>query len=66
MSLKPFAVSELSDPSQVRVVLYTGSGFVHAPLNSLVSLLKDSLNKDHEESLKALKSEIEELQSCLF
>ncbi|MET3590391.1 hypothetical protein ABID23_001499 [Bartonella silvatica] len=61
MLSKPFAISELSDPSKVRVVLYTGSGFVHAPLSGLVDLLKDALNKDHEESLKALKSEIEEL-----
>ncbi|WP_019219025.1 hypothetical protein [Bartonella florencae] len=71
MSLKPFAISELSDPSQVRVVLYSGGGFVHAPLNALVELLRGILKaefdgslKDIEQRLEALSEDFEDLKEC--
>lgn len=73
MLSKPFAISDLSDPSQVRVVLYSGEHFVHAPLNGVFDLLKDILQsefedslKDLEEQLQALRDEVEELKACLF
>ncbi|MGF7157637.1 hypothetical protein [Bartonella heixiaziensis] len=71
MSLKPFAISEIDDPSQVRVVLYSGGGFVHAPLNGVFDLLKASLKseldgsiRELEERLKILSRELEELKEC--
>ncbi|WP_375615468.1 MULTISPECIES: hypothetical protein [unclassified Bartonella] len=71
MSLKPFAISELSDPSQVRVVLYSGGGFVHAPLTGVFDLLKAALKteldgslKDLEKRLEALSEELEDLKEC--
>ncbi|WP_273758730.1 hypothetical protein [Bartonella sp. AU55XJBT] len=71
MSLKPFAISELSDPSQVRVVLYSGDHFVHAPLQSVFDLLKTALKadfdgslKDLEKRLEALSEEFEDLKEC--
>ncbi|SSZ40545.1 MULTISPECIES: hypothetical protein [Bartonella] len=71
MSLKPFAISEISDPSQVRVVLYSGGGFVHAPLNGVFDLLKAALKteldgslKDLEKRLEALREEFEDLKEC--
>lgn len=71
MSLKPFAISELSDPSQVRVVLYSGGGFVHAPLTGVFDLLKVALKteldgslKDLEKRLEALSEELEDLKEC--
>ncbi|WP_375608916.1 MULTISPECIES: hypothetical protein [unclassified Bartonella] len=71
MSLKPFAISELSDPSQVRVVLYSGSSFVHAPLNGVFDLLKAALKtefdgslKDLEKRLETLREELEDLKEC--
>ncbi|MBB5074401.1 hypothetical protein HNQ69_001543 [Bartonella callosciuri] len=73
MSLKPFAISELSDPSQVRVVLYSGDRFVHAPLHGVLDLLKASLKSEFEGSFKALeiqlqslRDDVEELQECSF
>ncbi|WP_375623762.1 MULTISPECIES: hypothetical protein [unclassified Bartonella] len=71
MLLKPFAISELSDPSQVRVVLYSGGGFIHAPLNGVFDLLKAALKtefdgsvKDLEKRLEALREEFEDLKEC--
>ncbi|WP_375678331.1 MULTISPECIES: hypothetical protein [unclassified Bartonella] len=71
MSLKPFAISEISDPSQVRVVLYSGGGFVHAPLTGVFDLLKAALKteldgsvKDLEKRLEALREELEDLKEC--
>ncbi|WP_375639579.1 hypothetical protein [Bartonella sp. MM55XZML] len=71
MSLKPFAISEISDPSQVRVVLYSGGGFVHAPLTGVFDLLKAALKteldgslKDLEKRLEALSEELEDLKEC--
>ncbi|WP_039758411.1 hypothetical protein [Bartonella queenslandensis] len=71
MSLKPFAISELSDPSQVRVVLYSGGYFVHAPLHGVFDLLKTSLKaeldgrvKDLEKRLEILREELEDLKEC--
>ncbi|WP_208434581.1 hypothetical protein [Bartonella taylorii] len=71
MLLKPFAISEISDPSQVRVVLYSGGGFVHAPLNGVFDLLKAALKadldgslKDLEKRLEALSKEFEDLKEC--
>lgn len=71
MLLKPFAISELSDPSQVRVVLYSGGNFVHAPLQSVFAFLKTSLKseidgsvKDLDQRLQALSKELEDLQAC--
>ncbi|WP_375667140.1 MULTISPECIES: hypothetical protein [unclassified Bartonella] len=71
MSLKPFAISELSDPSQVRVVLYSGGGFVHAPLHGVFDLLKAALKteldgslKDLEKRLETLREELEDLKEC--
>ncbi|WP_273757214.1 MULTISPECIES: hypothetical protein [unclassified Bartonella] len=71
MLSKPFAISEISDPSQVRVVLYSGDHFVHAPLNRIVDLLKDALKSELEgrlqgleERLRALSVELEELKEC--
>ncbi|WP_375661032.1 hypothetical protein [Bartonella sp. CL71SXKL] len=71
MSLKPFAISEISDPSQVRVVLYSGEGFVHAPLNGVFDLLKAALKteldgslKDLEKRLETLREEFEDLKEC--
>ncbi|QEE08718.1 hypothetical protein D1093_03485 [Bartonella kosoyi] len=71
MSLKPFAISELSDPSQVRVVLYSGGGLVHAPLHGVFDLLKTALKseldgslKDLEQRLESLKEEFEDLKEC--
>ncbi|QEE12264.1 hypothetical protein [Bartonella krasnovii] len=73
MLSKPFAISELNDPSQVRVVFYSGGAFVHAPLNSVFDLLKSSLKteidgslKDLEKRLESLSEEIEELKECLL
>ncbi|EJF95866.1 hypothetical protein MEE_01103 [Bartonella elizabethae F9251 = ATCC 49927] len=71
MTLKPFAISELSDPSQVRVVLYSGGGFVHAPLNGVLELMRGILKtefdgslKDIEQRLQALREEFEDLKEC--
>ncbi|WP_375657276.1 hypothetical protein [Bartonella sp. CM120XJJH] len=71
MSLKPFAISEISDPSQVRVVLYSGDHFVHAPLNGVFDLLKAALKadldgslKDLEKRLETLREEFEDLKEC--
>ncbi|WP_375630375.1 MULTISPECIES: hypothetical protein [unclassified Bartonella] len=71
MSLKPFAISEISDPSQVRVVLYSGGGFVHAPLTGVFDLLKAALKteldgslKDLEKRLETLREEFEDLKEC--
>ncbi|WP_175868724.1 hypothetical protein [Bartonella gabonensis] len=71
MTLKPFAISELSDPSQVRVVLYSGGGLVHAPLNGVLDLMKTALKaefdgslKDIEQRLEALSEDFEELKEC--
>ncbi|WP_375628400.1 MULTISPECIES: hypothetical protein [unclassified Bartonella] len=71
MSLKPFAISEISDPSQVRVVLYSGGGFVHAPLTGVFDLLKAALKteldgsvKDLEKRLETLREELEDLKEC--
>ncbi|WP_273721859.1 MULTISPECIES: hypothetical protein [unclassified Bartonella] len=71
MLSKPFSISEISDPSQVRVVLYSGDHFVHAPLNRIVDLLKDALKSEFEgrlqgleERLRALSVELEELKEC--
>ncbi|WP_375662707.1 hypothetical protein [Bartonella sp. CL266QHHD] len=71
MSLKPFAISEISDPSQVRVVLYSGEVFVHAPLNGVFDLLKAALKtelngsvKDLEKRLETLREEFEDLKEC--
>lgn len=73
MALKPFAISEISDPSQVRVVLYSGGGFVHAPFNELLNLLRSALQselkssqQDFEKRLGGLSEEIEELKECLL
>lgn len=73
MLSKPFAISGISDPSQVRVVLYSGQHFVHAPLNGLLDLLRVSLRSEFEgsiysleERIKALSSELEELKECSF
>ncbi|MBX4335524.1 hypothetical protein [Bartonella raoultii] len=73
MLSKPFAISALSDPSQVRVVLYSGERFVHAPLNGVSDLLKAALHselsvsfKRLETELQALRDEVEELKACLF
>lgn len=73
MLSKPFAISDLNDPSQVRVVLYSGDHFVHAPLNSVFDLLKSALKteidgslKDLEKRLESLSEEIEELKECLL
>ncbi|GAA5111871.1 hypothetical protein [Bartonella jaculi] len=71
MLSKPFAISEMSDPSQIRVVLYSGDRFIHAPLNGLVDLIKASLKPEFdgsieklEERLKDLSRELEELKEC--
>lgn len=72
MSLKPFTISEISDPSQVRVVLYSGGGFfVHAPLQGVFDLLKTALKaeldgsvKDLEKRLEILREELEDLKEC--
>lgn len=71
MLSKPFAISELSDPSQIRVVLYSGDHFVHAPLDGIISILKASLKSDFdgslqglEERLRVLSTELEELKEC--
>ncbi|WP_375674087.1 hypothetical protein [Bartonella sp. AA18HLJMS] len=71
MSLKPFAISEISDPSQIRVVLYSGGGFVHAPLTGVFDLLKAALKteldgslKDLEKRLETLREEFEDLKEC--
>ncbi|WP_142417015.1 hypothetical protein [Bartonella massiliensis] len=71
MTLKPFAISELSDPSQVRVVLYSGGGFVHAPLHGIVDLVKKTLKteldgslKEMEKRLDALREDVEDLKEC--
>ncbi|MCZ2158817.1 hypothetical protein NPX99_05975 [Bartonella sp. 220] len=73
MLSKPFAISGISDPSQVRVVLYEGQHFVHAPLNGLLDLLRSSLRSEFdgsiqalEERIKVLSSELEELKECSF
>ncbi|UNE55371.1 hypothetical protein [Bartonella machadoae] len=73
MLSKPFAISGISDPSQVRVVLYSGQHFVHAPLNGLLDLLRASLRSEFEgsiqsleERIKVLSSELEELKECSF
>ncbi|WP_273760832.1 hypothetical protein [Bartonella sp. ML70XJBT.G] len=73
MVLKPFAISEISDPSQVRVVLYSGDHFVHAPLNELLNLLRSALQselnssrQDLEKRLGGLSEELEELKECLL
>ncbi|GAA4667616.1 hypothetical protein [Bartonella pachyuromydis] len=73
MLSKPFAISELNDPSQVRVVLYSGGGFVHAPLNELLNLLRNALQselnnslQDLEKRLGGLSEELEELKECLL
>ncbi|GAA5099223.1 hypothetical protein [Bartonella acomydis] len=71
MLSKPFAISEISDPSQVRVVLYTGHGFVHAPLNGILELFRGVLKSDFEDSVKDLekrlgdlREEVEDLKGC--
>ncbi|WP_208442307.1 hypothetical protein [Bartonella raoultii] len=71
--LKPFAISELKDPSQVRVVLYSGGGFVHAPLNSVFDLLKSALKteldgslQELEKRLETLSADFEEFKECSF
>ncbi|WP_273718500.1 MULTISPECIES: hypothetical protein [Bartonella] len=71
MSLKPFAISELSDPSQVRVVLYSGGGFVHAPLNGVLELMRGILKTEFDGSLKemekrldSLSEDVEDLKEC--
>ncbi|WP_208442324.1 hypothetical protein [Bartonella raoultii] len=71
MLSKPFAISELSDPSQVRVVLYSGDHFVHAPLNGLLDLLRSGLKAEVsgsleglEERIRVLSTELEELKEC--
>ncbi|WP_273755696.1 MULTISPECIES: hypothetical protein [unclassified Bartonella] len=73
MLSKPFAISELNDPSQVRVVLYSGDHFVHAPLQGIVDLVKTALKteidgslKDLEKRLESLSEELEELKECLL
>ncbi|WP_208438726.1 hypothetical protein [Bartonella grahamii] len=71
MTLKPFAISELSDPSQVRVVLYSGGGFVHAPLNGVLELMRGILKTEFDGSLKemekrldSLSEDVEDLKEC--
>ncbi|EJF79535.1 hypothetical protein MCO_01101 [Bartonella sp. DB5-6] len=73
MSLKPFAISEISDPSQVRVVLYSGDRFVHAPLHGILDLLKASLKAELsgsfealERQLERLRDDVDELKECSF
>ncbi|VEJ46051.1 hypothetical protein [Bartonella vinsonii] len=73
MLSKPFAISEISDPSQVRVVLYSGERFVHAPLNGILELLKADLKREFEnrirsleERIQVLSTELEELKECGF
>ncbi|WP_409360713.1 hypothetical protein ACRPOS_005940 [Bartonella heixiaziensis] len=73
MLSKPFAISELSDPSQIRVVLYSGECFVHAPLNGILDLLKASLKSELDGSFEALETQlqtlrddVEELKECSF
>ncbi|MBB5074436.1 hypothetical protein HNQ69_001578 [Bartonella callosciuri] len=71
MLSKPFALSEMSDPSQIRVVLYSGDRMVHAPLNGIVDLMKDVLKSEIGDSLHAidarlreLSAELEDLKQC--
>ncbi|UNF44560.1 hypothetical protein MNL07_03530 [Bartonella krasnovii] len=71
MLSKPFAISDLNDPSQVRVVLYSGDHFVHAPLQGIVDLMRGILKteldgslKDLEKRLESLSEEFEELKEC--
>ncbi|MBB4077066.1 hypothetical protein GGR08_001383 [Bartonella fuyuanensis] len=65
MSLKPFAISELSDPSQVRVVLYSGGGFVHAPLHGVFDLLKAALKIELAGSVKDLEKRLDTLRDVI-
>ncbi|WP_254475215.1 MULTISPECIES: hypothetical protein [unclassified Bartonella] len=71
MTLKPFAISELSDPSQVRVVLYSGGGFLHTPLQGIVDLVTTALKtefdgsqKEMEKRLESLSADLEDLKEC--
>ncbi|WP_375682514.1 hypothetical protein [Bartonella sp. AP293QHHD] len=71
MSLKPFAISEISDASQVRVVLYSGGGFVNAPLTGVFDFLRAALKTeldgsltDLEKRLETVREECEELKEC--
>ncbi|WP_019222291.1 hypothetical protein [Bartonella rattaustraliani] len=67
MLSKVFAISEISDPSQVRVVFLSGDHFVHAPLSGILDLLKSDLEvslQGLEERLRALSTELEELKEC--
>ncbi|EJF76926.1 hypothetical protein [Bartonella birtlesii] len=64
-----FAISEIIDPSQVRVVLYSGGGFVHAPLNGVFDLVTTNLKteiygslQDIEKRLEALSKELRDLK----
>ncbi|WP_208434714.1 hypothetical protein [Bartonella taylorii] len=73
MLSKPFAISELSDLSQIRVVLYSGDRFVHAPLHGILDLLKASLKAEFDGSFEALETQLQtlrddvaELKECSF
>ncbi|EJF77813.1 Uncharacterised protein [Candidatus Bartonella washoeensis] len=73
MLSKPFAISEVKDPSQIRVVLYSGDRFVHAPLNGMIDVVKEALQSELEdkiqgleERIKVLSTELEELKECSF
>ncbi|WP_051018483.1 hypothetical protein [Bartonella queenslandensis] len=71
MLSKLFAISEIIDPSRVRVVLYSGGHFVHAPLQGVFDLLKTALKseldgsvKDLEKRLESLREELKDLKEC--
>lgn len=40
----PPAISEITDPDEIRVVIFINNEFVHAPLNALVKRLQDQID----------------------
>ncbi|SPU27730.1 Uncharacterised protein [Candidatus Bartonella washoeensis] len=58
MLSKPFAISEVKDPSQIRVVLYSGDRFVHAPLNGMIDVVKEALQSELEDKIQGLEERI--------
>jgi polyhydroxyalkanoate synthesis regulator phasin len=56
------AISEITDPEKIRVVLFINNSFVHAPLPALVRQMNEKIEA-LEEQVSDLQSRIADLES---